>query len=52
MALFIGILSSLADRIGIWNLESAAVSYCCGIVVNSWLNRHLTFRGRSRKYLS
>ncbi|ADN35834.1 GtrA family protein [Methanolacinia petrolearia DSM 11571] len=48
----IGILYLLTDELGVWYLESAAVSYCCGTVLSYWLNKHLTFRDSSRKYLS
>lgn len=57
---FVGILSTLADLgilyfltdgLGIWYLESAVVSYCCGTVLSYGLNKHLTFRNRSRKYV-
>ena len=56
---FVGIISSLADigilyflteDLGIWYMESAGISYCCGILISYGLNKHLTFQDRSRKY--
>jgi putative flippase GtrA len=49
----VGVISSLVDLgllyccteyLGIWYLASAAASYCCGMLVNYGLNKHLNFR--------
>lgn len=53
---FVGALSSLVDiglmyvfttYAGIWYLCSAALSYCCGIVVNYLANKYITFHDPS-----
>jgi putative flippase GtrA len=57
----IGIVSTLVDTglllvfteyCGIWYLWSAAASYCCGILVSYFLNKHYTFHDTNRHYLS
>ena len=55
---FVGVLSSLVDiglmygcttYLGVWYLNAAAFSYCCGIVVSYLANRCLTFHDTSRR---
>ena len=54
----VGALSSLVDiglmygcttYLGVWYLYAAALSYCCGIMVNYLANKYLTFHDTSRK---
>jgi putative flippase GtrA len=39
----IGLLYALVAGPGIWYLPAAAISYCCGIVVNYGMNKYITF---------
>lgn len=58
--LVIGIVSTLVDIsflyiftefLSTYYLLSATASYCCGILVNYALNKHITFHDATREYL-
>ncbi|MCX6689209.1 MAG: GtrA family protein [Methanoregula sp.] len=48
----IGLLVFLTGYCGIWYLYSAALSYCCGVLVSYILNKYFTFHDRNRNYFS
>ncbi len=48
----IGLLIFLTGYCGIWYLYSAALSYCCGVLVSYILNKYFTFHDRKRNYFS
>ena len=47
----ISLLLFFTEGLGIWYLYSAALSYCCGILVSYTLNKYLTFQDGSRNYI-
>jgi putative flippase GtrA len=50
-AVDISLLYVLTEFCTTYYLASASVSYCCGILVNYALNKQITFRDASKKYL-
>ena len=48
----IGVLIFLTGYCGIWYLYSAALSYCCGVLISYILNKYFTFHDRKRNYFS
>jgi putative flippase GtrA len=47
----ISLLWFLTEKIGLWYLVSAAISYCVGAALSFLLNKSLNYRNRSREYL-
>lgn len=48
----IGLLFVLCTGLGLWYLPAAAVSYCCGILVNYGMNKYLTFHDGTTGHLT
>ena len=48
----IGFLWILVTGLGIWYLPAAALSYCCGILVNYGLNKSITFHDGTTDYFT
>jgi putative flippase GtrA len=47
----IGLLWFLTEKIGLWYLGSATISYCVGALVSFLLNKSLNYRNQSREYI-
>ncbi|MDD1729878.1 MAG: GtrA family protein [Methanospirillum sp.] len=50
-SLDISILWFLTEKVGIWYLASAGLSYCSGTGVSYLLNKTLNYRNQSRSYV-
>lgn len=48
----IGLLRVLVTGLGLWYLPAAAISYCCGIMVNYGINKHVTFHDGTTDYIT
>jgi putative flippase GtrA len=48
----IGFLWLLVTGTGLWYLPAAAISYCCGILVNYGMNKILTFHDGTTDYIA
>jgi len=41
----------LTEKIGLWYLASATISYCIGSVISFFLNKSLNYRNKSRNFV-
>ncbi|MGA2918442.1 GtrA family protein [Methanoregula sp.] len=48
----IGLLWVLVTSLGLWYLPAAAISYCCGILVNYGMNKYITFHDGTTDYVT